>query len=98
MIRHPPPCLPGVTRGNHFHTRKIERFIVIRGSALIQMRRYRASGTIEFVLDGSQPAYVDMPVWYTHNIRNIGDDELLTVFWINEEFDARDPDTFAEVV
>ena len=90
--------LPGITRGNHFHTRKIERFAVIKGKALIQLRRIGTDEVHDFYLDGNEPAYVDMPIWYTHNIKNIGDDILYTIFWINEPFDAKDPDTYFEIV
>jgi UDP-2-acetamido-2,6-beta-L-arabino-hexul-4-ose reductase len=89
---------PGVTRGNHFHTRKIERFSVIKGTALIQLRKINSNKILNFYLDGSEPAYVDIPIWYTHNIKNIGEDELFTVFWINETFDPEDTDTYFEVV
>jgi UDP-2-acetamido-2,6-beta-L-arabino-hexul-4-ose reductase len=89
---------PGITRGNHFHTRKIERFAVIRGKARIQLRRIGTSEVMNFDLDGSQPGYVDMPVWYTHNITNTGTEELYTIFWINEFFDPGDPDTYYEIV
>ena len=89
---------PGVTRGNHYHTRKIERFSVIKGKALIQLRKIGSDEIIEFHLDGEQPSYVDMPIWYTHNIKNIGDDILYTNFWINEFYDPKDPDTFMENV
>ncbi|MFH0759007.1 MAG: NAD-dependent epimerase/dehydratase family protein [Bacteroidota bacterium] len=89
---------PGITRGNHFHTRKIERFVVIRGQAVIRLRRIGTGEVLEFRLDGAHPSYVDMPVWYTHNITNAGDDELYTLFWINEFFDPDDPDTFFETV
>lgn len=89
---------PGITRGNHFHTRKIERFAVIKGKAKIQLRRIGTDNIINFELDGNQPSYVDMPVWYTHNITNVGDDDLYTIFWINEFFDPADPDTFFEKV
>lgn len=89
---------PGITRGNHFHTRKIERFAVIRGKARIQLRRIGTNEMLNFDLDGSQPGYVDMPVWYTHNITNTGADELYTIFWINEFFDPNDPDTYYEIV
>lgn len=89
---------PGITRGNHFHTRKIERFLVIKGKALIQLRKYNTDEVMDFYLDGNEPSYVDMPVWYTHNIKNIGEEELYTVFWINEFYDANDPDTYLETV
>lgn len=90
--------VPGVTRGNHYHTRKIERFAVIKGKALIQLRRIGTDEVFDFYLDGNEPAYVDMPIWYTHNIKNIGDEELYTNFWINEFYDPADPDTFMETV
>ena len=90
--------VPGITRGNHFHTRKIERFAVIKGKALIQLRKIGTKEVIDFYLDGSEPAYVDMPIWYTHNIKNIGQEELLTIFWINEAYNAEDSDTYFETV
>jgi UDP-2-acetamido-2,6-beta-L-arabino-hexul-4-ose reductase len=90
--------VPGITRGNHFHTRKAERFAVIKGKARIELRRIGTQEVISFELDGSQPSFVDMPVWYTHNITNVSDDELYTIFWISEHFDANDPDTFFEQV
>jgi len=90
--------LPGITRGNHFHTRKIERFAVIRGKALIQLRRIGTDDVLDFYLDGDNPSYVDMPIWYTHNIKNIGEEVLYTNFWINEFYDQSDPDTYFEIV
>ncbi len=90
--------VPGVTRGNHFHTRKAERFAVIRGKALIQLRRIGTEKVINYHLSGDDPSYVDMPIWYTHNIKNIGDEELITLFWINEPYNPADPDTYFEDV
>lgn len=90
--------VPGITRGNHYHTRKIERFAVIKGKALIQLRKIGTEKVFNFYLDGNEPAYVDMPIWYTHNIKNIGDEELYTNFWINEFFDPADADTYFEEV
>lgn len=89
---------PGITRGNHFHTRKIERFMVIRGKALIELRRFNTNEVLRFEMDGNEPAYVDMPIWYIHNIKNTGADDLYTVFWINEFYDPKDPDTYFETV
>jgi len=89
---------PGITRGNHFHTRKIERFIVIKGKAKIEMRRIGTEKVFSFELDGENPSFVDMPIWYTHNITNIGEETLYTLFWINEFYDPNDPDTFFEKV
>ncbi len=90
--------VPGITRGNHYHTRKIERFAVIKGKALIQLRKIDSDEVLDFYLDGNEPSYVDMPIWYTHNIKNIGDDELYTNFWINEFYDSTDADTYFEIV
>jgi UDP-2-acetamido-2,6-beta-L-arabino-hexul-4-ose reductase len=89
---------PGVVRGNHFHTRKIERFSVIKGLALIQLRKIGELEVLDLNLSGDEPSYVDMPVWYAHNIKNIGDEDLYTVFWINEFYDENNPDTYLEVV
>lgn len=88
----------GITRGNHFHTRKAERFAVIKGKARIELRQIGTNQIISFELNGQQPSFVDMPIWHTHNITNIGNDELYTIFWINEHFDANDPDTYFEKV
>ena len=88
----------GITRGNHFHTRKAERFAVIKGKALIELRRIGTNEVLSFELDGEYPSFVDMPIWYTHNIKNIGEEELYTIFWINEHYNADDPDTFFETV
>jgi UDP-2-acetamido-2,6-beta-L-arabino-hexul-4-ose reductase len=88
----------GITRGNHFHTRKIERFSVIKGKALIQLRKIGSIEVFDYYLSGEEPAYVDMPIWYTHNIKNIGEEELYTMFWINEFYDANDHDTYFEKV
>jgi len=90
--------IPGITRGNHFHTRKIERFIVIKGKAIIELRRIGTTEILNFELNGEQPSFVDMPVWYTHNITNVGTEELITLFWINEFFNPDDPDTYFEKV
>jgi len=90
--------VPGITRGNHYHTRKIERFAVIKGKALIQLRKIGTDEVLDFYLDGDEPSYVDMPIWYTHNIKNIGDEVLYTNFWINEPYNQEDPDTYFEEV
>lgn len=88
----------GITRGNHYHTRKVERFAVIKGKATIQLRRIGTDKITNYKLDGEKPSFVDIPIWTTHNIINIGDDELLTLFWINEPYDQEDPDTYFETV
>ena len=86
--------VPGITRGNHYHTRKAERFAVIKGKARIQLRKIGTEEIINYELDGDTPSYVDMPIWHTHNITNIGDAELLTLFWINEPYDPDNADTY----
>ena len=86
--------VPGITRGDHYHSRKIERFAVINGKASIKLRKINSDEIIEYILDGESPAYVDIPVWYTHNITNIGNSELITIFWINEPYNEEDSDTY----
>jgi len=88
----------GITRGNHFHTRKAERFAVIKGKARIEFRKIGTDKVYSFNLDGNQPSFVDMPIWFTHNIINIGDEELYTIFWINEHYNPEDGDTYFEKV
>ena len=70
----------------------------IKGKALIQLRRVGTDQVLDFYLDGNSPSYVDMPIWYTHCIKNIGDEVLYTNFWINEFYDPNDPDTYFENV
>ena len=89
---------PGITRGNHYHTRKIERFTVIKGHAKIQLRKIGDKKIFEYYLDGDSPSHVDMPIWFTHNITNVGTEDLYTQFWINERYNPQDPDTFFEEV
>ena len=88
----------GITRGNHYHTRKVERFAVIKGKAKIELRRIGTVEVFSFELNGKDPSFVDMPIWYTHNITNIGDDELYTIFWTNEIFNPDNPDTYFEEI
>ena len=89
---------PGMIRGQHYHLRKIERFSVIKGSAVIKIRQIGTSEIIEYHVNGSEPSYVDIPIWFTHNIQNIGSDILYTTFWINEYYNPNDPDTYFENV
>ena len=89
---------PGITRGNHYHTLKVERFLVIKGKAIIRIRKLFSGETKEFAVDGAAPAYIDIPALHTHNITNTGKDELMTLFWANEIFDPDNPDTYQETV
>lgn len=89
---------PGITRGNHYHYEKIERFLVLQGSARIEIRRLYDDQTHVFNVSGDTPAFIDMPTLHTHNITNTGDDPLLTLFWSHEIFNPEQPDTIFEVV
>jgi UDP-2-acetamido-2,6-beta-L-arabino-hexul-4-ose reductase len=87
---------PGVTRGEHFHLRKIERFLVLRGSGVIALRRLFDQTIVRFAVSGKTPAIIDMPTMWTHSITNVGTDELLTLFWADEMLDPEHPDTYPE--
>jgi len=89
---------PGITRGNHYHLRKVERFLVIGGEAEIRLRRLFSDEIVSFKVSGRQPVFVDMPTFHTHSITNIGSSELQTLFWSNEIFDPNNADTYAEAV
>lgn len=90
--------VPGALRGNHFHRRKIERFQVLRGEALISLRKVLTGDTVEYRVSGSDPCAVDMPTLWSHNIVNVGDSELLTLFWTADLLDPSAPDTYADAV
>ena len=90
--------VPGVTRGEHYHLEKIERFAVVSGRATIALRRMFTDEIVEFPVDGAQPCAVDMPIGWAHNITNTGDDVLITQFWSHELFRPEAPDTFAHPV
>lgn len=89
---------PGITRGNHYHHTKTEKFLVIRGEAVIRFRKLGESKVIEYPVSGEKPTVVDIPTGYTHNITNTGDTELITLFWANEIFDTNRMDTYFEEV
>jgi UDP-2-acetamido-2,6-beta-L-arabino-hexul-4-ose reductase len=85
---------PGFTRGNHFHLRKVERFLVLQGQASIRLRRLFTSEIVEFEVSGDKPAIIDMPTLWTHSITNTGDTDLLTLFYADDEYNPDDPDTY----
>ncbi|MFJ6600824.1 polysaccharide biosynthesis C-terminal domain-containing protein [Micrococcus luteus] len=89
---------PGITRGDHFHRRKVERFTVLSGEAEIALRKLGTGERHVFRVTGDQPLSVDMPTFVSHNITNVGQDTLYTAFWTNDIFDPTDPDTIPEVV
>lgn len=89
---------PGVTRGDHFHLSKVERFLVVQGEAIIRIRKILSDEVWEYHVSGNTPAAVDMPTLHTHSIENIGATDMLTLFWTHDMFDPANPDTFAEKV
>lgn len=89
---------PGVTRGDHFHLGKVERFLVVQGEAVIRIRKVLGDEVWEYRVSGDAPAPVDMPTLHTHSIENVGDGDLLTLFWTHDLFDPAHPDTYADKV
>lgn len=89
---------PGVTRGDHFHRRKVERFTILAGEAEISLRRLFDNQVFTYRITGAEPQSVDMPTMYAHNIRNVGMETLYTAFWTNDIFDPSSPDTIPETV
>lgn len=89
---------PGITRGDHFHLEKVERFLVLEGEALIRIRPVLRENVWECRVSGREPVAIDMPTLHTHNIENVGDKPLLTLFWTNAVFDPSAPDTYADKV
>ena len=89
---------PGITRGEHFHLGKIERFVVLSGKARISLRKVFTDEVVSFDVSGDEPEVVDMPTMWVHNITNTGDTELTTLFWTHSLFDPAAPDTYWEPV
>ena len=85
---------PGITRGNHYHNTKNEKFLVIKGEAVIRFRHIYSDEVIEYPVSDKKLEVVDIPVGYTHNITNTGDSEMILVIWANELFDKENPDTY----
>lgn len=90
---------PGITKGNHWHHTKNEKFLVVSGKGAIRFRRVDTpSEIIEYFVSGEKLEVLDIPVGYTHNIENLGDSDMVTVMWVNEIFDPGRPDTYFDVV
>lgn len=89
---------PGIIKGNHWHHTKVEKFLVVKGTASIQFRHIMTGRAIEMVVSGEHLEVVDIPVGYTHSITNIGEEDLVTIMWANEIFDSKRPDTYYEEV
>jgi UDP-2-acetamido-2,6-beta-L-arabino-hexul-4-ose reductase len=85
---------PGISKGNHWHHTKNEKFLVVSGTGVIRFRKLNAEEVLEYFVSGEKMEVVDIPVGYTHNIENIGDTDLVTVMWVNEAFDPEMPDTY----
>lgn len=85
---------PGIVKGNHWHHSKNEKFLVIKGTGVIRFRALDSTEVIEYHVSGDKLEVVDIPTGYTHNIENVGEDDMVTVMWANEVFDPDHPDTF----
>ena len=89
---------PGITKGNHWHHTKNEKFLVVSGTGVIRFRNINSEEIIEYFVSGEKLEVIDIPVGYTHNIENLGETDMVTVMWVNEMFDPQRPDTmFLEV-
>lgn len=89
---------PGITKGNHWHHTKNEKFVVVSGKGLIQFRKIGYDEIIEYHVSGDKLEVVDIPIGYTHSIINEGETDLVTLMWCNECFNPDRPDTIYEVV
>jgi len=89
---------PGITRGEHYHLGKVERFVVLSGQARISLRKVLTDEVVSFDVSGENPVAIDMPTMWVHNITNTGDSELTTLFWSHELFNPEAPDTYWEPV
>ena len=89
---------PNITKGNHWHHTKNEKFLVVSGNGVIRFRKPDEEKVIEYFVSGEKLEVVDIPTGYTHNIENLGDTDMVTFMWCNECFDPNKPDTFFEEV
>lgn len=85
---------PGITKGNHWHQNKNEKFLVVSGQGVIRFRKIDSEKIIEYYVDDQKMEVIEIPVGYTHNIENIGSTDLVTIMWVNEKFDPNQPDTY----
>ena len=89
---------PGIVKGNHWHHTKNEKFLVVKGEGVIRFRNIFSKEVVEYHVSGDKLEVVDIPCGYTHNIENVGTEDMVTVMWANEAFDPDHPDTFFEPV
>lgn len=85
---------PGITKGNHWHHSKNEKFLVVSGKGIIRFRKIDSDEIIECFVSGDKMEVVDIPTGYTHNIENLGDVDMVTIMWANEPFNPEKPDTY----
>ncbi|MBU3194440.1 capsular polysaccharide biosynthesis protein CapF [Clostridium algidicarnis] len=85
---------PGITKGNHWHHTKNEKFLVVSGKGVIRFRKVDTEEVIEYSVSGDKMEVVDIPTGYTHNIENLGNEDMVTIMWANEPFDQDRPDTY----
>lgn len=85
---------PGITKGNHWHHTKNEKFLVVGGQGVIRFRKVGFDEIVEYHVSGEKLEVVDIPVGYTHNIENLGDSDMITIMWASECFDSEKPDTY----
>ena len=85
---------PGITKGQHWHHTKNEKFLVVSGKGVIRFRKIDEEKVLEYFVSGEKLEVVDIPVGYTHNIENLGETDMVTVMWVNEVFDPERPDTY----
>ncbi len=88
-------AVPGITRGGHYHHTKTEKFLVIRGQARFKFRHMQTGETHELLTSGEKAEVVETVPGWTHDITNIGTDEMVVMLWANEIFDSQQPDTIA---
>ncbi len=86
---------PGITRGNHYHNTKNEKFLVVKGEALIRQRRIDGDEILEYRASSTKMEVFEMIPGYTHDITNIGDEEMILLIWSNEVYDPKNPDTYS---
>ncbi len=85
---------PSITKGNHWHHTKTEKFLVVSGKGVIRFRKIDETEVLEYYVSGDKLQVVDIPPGYTHNIENLGKEDMVTIMWANETFDPDNPDTY----
>ena len=86
---------PGITKGNHWHNTKNEKFLVVSGRGVIRFRNINSDEVLEYFVSGDKMEVIDIPPGYTHNIENMGQTDLVTIMWANEIFDSNNSDTYS---